>query len=94
LTSFYFTITTFSTVGYGDISAVSPTEKVFNIIIMLIGVTAFACGTSSLTNLLNLYDQENARLQENIVILNQIYQEYNLPLSLYENVKKTLKCKY
>ena len=63
LTSFYFTITTFSTVGYGDISASSKIEKIVCIIIMCIGVTAFAAGTSFITNLLSSYDQENAKLQ-------------------------------
>ena len=60
LTSFYFIITTFSTVGYGDISATNSIEKVFCIIIMCLGVTAFAAGTSELTNILSSYDQENA----------------------------------
>lgn len=52
LTAFYFIITTFSTVGYGDISATNSIEKIFCIIIMVLGVTAFAAGTSELTNLL------------------------------------------
>jgi len=52
LTAFYFIITTFSTVGYGDMSASNPIEKVFCIIIMCVDVTAFASGTSELTNLL------------------------------------------
>ena len=62
LTSFSFIITTFSTVGYGDISATNPIEKIFCILIMCLGVTAFAAGTSELTNLLSSYDQENAQL--------------------------------
>lgn len=52
LTSIYFIVTTFSTVGYGDISATNTSEQVFCIIIMFVGVTAFAAGTSTLTNLL------------------------------------------
>ena len=52
LTSFYFIITTFSTVGYGDISANNTYETVFCIVTMVVGVTAFATGTSTLTNLL------------------------------------------
>lgn len=58
---------------------------------MVIGVTAFAAGTSSLTNLLQSYDQENAKLEEKVQLLNRIYKEYQLPLRLYENVKKSLK---
>ena len=66
LTAFYFIITTFSTVGYGDISASNMYEKIFCIIVMVIGVTAFAAGTSSLTNLIQSYDQENSKLEEKV----------------------------
>lgn len=94
LTSFYFIITTFSTVGYGDISANNTSEKIFCIIVMVVGVTAFAAGTSTLTNLLQTFDQENKNMQEKIDILNRIYKEYYLPLQLYENVKKSIKFQY
>ena len=72
LTSIYFIITTFSTVGYGDISGSTPSEKIFCILIMCIGVTAFATGTSYLTNLLQTYDVENKQMDEKIEILNRI----------------------
>lgn len=94
LTSLYFTITTFSTVGYGDISAHNFIEKLFCIFVMISGVTAFATGTSAMTNLISTYDHENAKLQERVVILNRIYKDYCLPLTLYENVKKSLKYIY
>lgn len=90
LTSFYFIITTFSTVGYGDISATNSVEKVFCIIIMFLGVTAFAAGTSELTNLISNYDHENAQFKEQIFILNRLYKEYCLPLNLYENIKQSI----
>ena len=61
---------------------------------MIAGVTAFATGTSAITNLIQTYDHENAKLQERVVILNRIYKEYCLPLKLYENVKKSLKYIY
>jgi len=65
----YFIVTTVSTVGYGDMSASNNIEKMVCITIMVIGVTAFAAATSFITNLLSSYDTENAKLQENIVIL-------------------------
>ena len=52
LTSMYFIITTFSTVGYGDISASNPIEQVCCIVAMILGVAAFAYGTSTFTSLL------------------------------------------
>ena len=90
-TAFYFTITTFSTVGYGDISATNNVERLFCIFIMCLGVTAFAAGTGEFTNMLQTYDQENARLQEQFHLLNRLYKDYGLPLSVYENVKQTIR---
>ena len=50
LTSFYFTITTITTVGYGDWSANTFLEKIVAIIIMFIGVIAFSFASGTLTN--------------------------------------------
>ena len=50
LTSYYFTITTITTVGYGDLSANTFAEKIVCIIIMFIGVIAFSFASGSLTN--------------------------------------------
>lgn len=79
-TSMYFIMTTFSTVGYGDISGSNDAEKLFCIIVMIVGVTSFAAGTSTLTNLLQTFDMENKNVQEKIEVLNRIYNEYYLPL--------------
>lgn len=84
-------MTTFSTVGYGDISANNFAEKVLGPIIMCVGVTAFAAGTSTLTNLLTTYDQVDKKYNDKVQILNRIYKEYRLPLKLYENTKRSIK---
>ena len=94
LTAFYFIITTFSTVGYGDISGSNKTEKIFCILVMCVGVTAFAAGTSTLTNLIQNVDTEDKSLNDKIEMLNRLYQDYCLPLQLYENVKKSIKYQY
>lgn len=52
LTSFYFCITTITTVGYGDISGLSDLEKCFCIVLMLVGVISFSFATGSLTSIL------------------------------------------
>ena len=49
LTSLYFTVTTITTVGYGDISATNGLEQIFCIFIMLMGVIGFSLATSTLT---------------------------------------------
>ena len=82
-TSFYWAITTVTTVGYGDISGVSPFERVFCSIIMIIGVVAFSFANGAIASILSNYDVQNAVVQEKVVLLNKIYKEYFLPLDLY-----------
>ena len=50
LTAFYFTITTISTVGYGDFSPGTFLEKIIGILLMFGGVMAFSFATGSLSS--------------------------------------------
>jgi hyperpolarization activated cyclic nucleotide-gated potassium channel 1 len=56
ITSFYYTVTTIVTVGYGDIHAYSTGEKVMSIFLMIIGVIAFSFATGSLSSIISNYD--------------------------------------
>ena len=64
LTSVYFTITTITTVGYGDMSIRTPLEKVFCIFLMLVGVLAFSFASGSLASTLQNLDTERAQFKE------------------------------
>ena len=48
----YWTITTITTVGYGDISATNTTERIVASIIMVIGVIAFSFSTGALSSII------------------------------------------
>ena len=52
ITSIYFTVTTITTVGYGDITGVNTLERAVSIIIMIIGVVSFSFATGSLSSIL------------------------------------------
>ena len=52
LTAFYFTITTITTVGYGDISASTLIEKSGCIVLMLLGVISFSFACAQLSTIL------------------------------------------
>jgi hypothetical protein len=64
LTSIYFTVTTITTVGYGDVSITTPLEKIFCIFSMIIGVLSFSFATGSLSSILSVYDFQNAKYKE------------------------------
>ena len=56
MTAMYFSVTTVLTVGYGDICANNATEKIFCIVLMLIGVLLFSFATGSLTSMISSRD--------------------------------------
>jgi NADH:ubiquinone oxidoreductase subunit 2 (subunit N) len=70
--SLYWTVTTITTVGYGDISGTNNFEMLFCCIAMIVGVVAFSFANGSLTSIIQNYDSSNAQLQEKIGILNRI----------------------
>jgi ABC-type uncharacterized transport system permease subunit len=49
--SMYWTITTITTVGYGDISGNNMLERIFCIFVMIIGVAAFSFANGSLASI-------------------------------------------
>ena len=60
ITSLYWTITTITTVGYGDIYGHTSFEKIFCILIMITGVVGFSFVTGSVTSIISNLDQSNA----------------------------------
>jgi hypothetical protein len=52
VTSFYFTVTTIMTVGYGDITAYSLMERLLCILLMLTGVVSFSYATGSISSII------------------------------------------
>ena len=56
IVSFYFTVTTIVTVGYGDITPKNAQERLFCVILMLIGVISFSFITSTLTSIISTQD--------------------------------------
>lgn len=86
----YWTCTTFTTVGYGDISGTTNSEMIFCCFMMLIGVCAFSYANGSLASIIQNYDQNNAEHADKLMILNRIYKEYCLPLDLYVRLRRNL----
>lgn len=80
--SLYWTITTITTVGYGDISGHNLLERMFCILTMIIGVAAFSFVNGSLASIFQSMDTTKAELNERIAILERIAKAYNIPEKL------------
>ena len=90
LTSIYFTVTTITTVGYGDISGTNKTERIFCIFIMVAGVIAFSFASGSLASIIQNYDNQNAKVTEKMSTLKKISENYFLPKDLQVRLKKAI----
>jgi len=60
IVSLYWTITTITTVGYGDISGTNWLERIFCSLMMLVGVISFSFANGSLSSILTTYDNSTA----------------------------------
>ena len=94
IASMYFVLTTFTTVGFGDINGYTNAERVYCIFLSLIGAVAFSFSVSSLSSMLSAMDSRTAHLREKLGILNQIKRQYNVNFDLYRRLKAALKYDY
>ena len=74
----YFVITTFTTVGFGDINGLTSPERMFCLVLMLVGALFFSFLVSSLSSMLSTMDHKNANLREKLGQLNQIKRDYKI----------------
>lgn len=88
----YFSITTLSTVGYGDLHPKSNIEKVLGIIIMLAGVAFFSFVMSSFIEIISTFnrnlgvEEETFELHNWMTLLTRFRENKPLPNHLYRQI--------
>lgn len=88
--SIYFTVTTITTVGYGDISAHTTEERVYCILLMITGVIAFSFSSGALGSLLSSYDTSQKKLLAQMDILKKIQSKYEIKMKLSYKIQSSL----
>lgn len=91
IVSIYWTITTFTTVGYGDILASNLDEKFFTITVMTLGIIFYSYSISSLTNVLSNIDSRKAKLKNQLLSLENLAKEYSISKPFYLQVSRALE---
>ena len=84
--SLYWTITTITTVGYGDISATNTAERIVACIIMVIGVIAFSFSTGSLSSIIQNQDSKQAAYRQKLTVLKELRSNFGIDDKLYEEL--------
>jgi len=88
IASLYWSFTTMTTVGYGDVLAGSDAERVFAVFMMLVGVTVFGYIVGSMASLVAKINQRGQRHKEKIDELKDYLREQKLSKELQVRVRK------
>ncbi|KAB1204576.1 Potassium channel AKT1 [Morella rubra] len=94
VTSMYWSITTLTTTGYGDLHATNTKEMVFDIFYMLfdLGLTSYIIG--NMTNLVVHGTSRTRKFRDTIQAASSFAQRNHLPLRLQEQMLDNLCLKY
>ena len=90
VSSYYFTVTTITTVGFGDITPETNLEKILVAFLMLAGVISFSFAAGSLSSILSNLDTANAAMKQKVQILDTIRSKYEINPLLYEDLMQSI----
>ena len=92
ISSFYFLIATITSVGYGDITCVSLSETLYQIIILTIGVIAYSWIVSTIGNAVKKETRAAIKFNKDLSLLEEIRVSYpKMSFKLYNKIYKHLE---
>ena len=94
LTSFYYLITTMTTVGYGDIVVATFSETIFQIIVLSVGITVYSWIVSNIGNYVKNESYASMQFNKDGGILEEIRISHpNMPFKLYNQIFQHLNAR-
>ena len=91
LISFYYLLTTMTTVGYGDIVGVSLSEIIFQIIVLSVGITIYSWIVSNIGNYVKNESYASMQFNKDKTILEEIRISHpNMSFKLYKHIYQHL----
>ena len=95
LTSLYSIITTMSTVGYGDITCQSSIERIFQIVLLAIGIIAYSYIVTKMGNYFKNETHALTKLNQDTSILEEIRISYpKMSFELYKKINHHLLSRF
>eukprot|EP00934_Nitzschia_sp_Nitz4_P001207 Nitzschia sp. Nitz4//scaffold81_size91200//66688//69220//NITZ4_004996-RA/size91200-processed-gene-0.131-mRNA-1//-1//CDS//3329558740//1207//frame0 len=91
ITSLYWSVVTFTTVGYGDFSPVNEAEQIWGMVFMLMNMVVGAWMVGSITLLIVKQDEKTGAYRESIHTLKQYTLLHSLPSHLEKKLRTQLK---
>ena len=87
IAALYWSFSTLTTVGYGDISATTEGEQVFSMVMMLLGVSWYAYVVSSMSSIIASFDMANRKVQQKLLAVNSFIRDNALEPALATRVR-------
>lgn len=94
IASLYFILSTFFTIGYGDIKPSCSLEKIFIIILMSIGTLVWTFLITGLSQVFSHSDERNIKMSQKKELFRQIISEYGLNKEICKKINVALSYDY
>lgn len=82
----YWTLTTLTTIGYGDITPQTMFGRIFTMIIMIMGVGLYGIVIGNVSKVIAQKERYKLEAREKITELNDFMKHYHIPEKLQQNV--------
>ncbi len=87
LRAFYWAVTTFATIGYGDITPLTVPQIAYTVVVEIIGVGLFGYMIGNIASLLANLDIARSKYQEKINRLNLFLEYRDIPIALRQKLR-------
>jgi hypothetical protein len=94
IASFYFNSATIFTIGYGDIVCRNIYERVYNVLLLMVGILVYSWAVSVLSNFVTSQDERSKKYQKRLGVLKAFKYKYNIRDDIYNKIARFLKYEY
>ncbi|XP_048589699.1 potassium voltage-gated channel subfamily H member 6 isoform X2 [Nematostella vectensis] len=88
ITALYFTMTSLSSVGFGNVSPNTNAEKVFSILVMIVGALMYASIFGNMTAIIQRLYSRTSRHRRNLRIIQDFVRFYKIPRNLRDDLEE------